>query len=548
MTSDRSTSDLLAAAQQLQAAWRLEEAEDLVRQALERGDEFGRASHQLSVLLAHQGFSRDAIRHAGESLLAAPWNRATWHNYLTLCKHDEELDSDAFVDLHREFGAFFSNEETVTHWSAERSLERDRRLRVAYLSPDAHLALNRFVGPILLSHDQEALEVFAYWGTEVARDRVVQQYPRVTHRFAAGRSRDDVAAQLVADRIDIAVDLAGHGAANQLPALQRRPAPIQVTWLDYLATTGVPAIDYRLSDWVADPAGNERFHTEHLIRLPRPAWCYEPWPGSSPPRAANPRHGTTLGGCVASLKLGDRTLRLWRSALEALPEARLVIVGVPGRRAEQRVLDRLGRDNGTRVEIRGRLSIAEYLGAIQEFDIALDSVPFSGATTTFDCLNAGVPVVTLAGRLPFARSAASILRGVGLPELITDSENAYVDRVVDLVRDGTAARLRTELPVRLRASGLLDQTAFARQLQNVYRTIWHRYIEVVAHPREERAACAIAPPNHLAEHTLARARQARADGNLDAARALYRAVIAQLPGVEEARREFWRLTTKRAWA
>jgi hypothetical protein len=543
--------ELLAEADELQRTWRLDDAEARIREALDRGAPDGRARYQLSIVLAQQGLGPEGLLEAGKSLLADPWARAAWHNFLSLCKLDHTLEPDLFLDLHREFGVFFTGNEDVLHLQVERTLDRGRPLRVGYLSPNAHLAMNRFLAPFLAHFDPTTLQVFAYWGGSIDLAAVRSEFPAVAHRSVNGLSDADVAQQLLADRIDIAVDLVGHGAFNQLFALQRRPAPIQATWLDYLATTGLPAMDYRLSDWTADPESNDRFHTERLARLGCAPWCYSPWPEVPESGVESPvEHNghVTFGGFVAALKLGERTLTLWRDTLQANPDARLLVVGVPGTRARERILAFFGPVLAHRIEIRPRLGLPEYLAALDEVDIALDSHPFSGATSTLDCLWQGVPVVTLAGVLPFSRSTASINVALGLRDLVACDVSAFVHKASSLADDRTRLRaLRSTLRSLVRKSPLGDPDAFSCHLEACFRDLWSRYVDSLCNTHDPfHGQPSGFVPNHQAEAMFRSAQRARGAGNVAVAKALYRSALEQLPGLRSARKGYWELVVESA--
>ncbi len=203
--------------------------------------------------------------------------------------------------------------------------------------------------------------------------------------------------------IDILIDLSGHTQNHRLQVFARKPAPVQATWLGYLATTGLTTMDYRICDIYTDPPGlTERFHTEQLARLPDCQWCYAPYV-DLPPIDELPllRNGyLTLGSFNNSSKLNDRVLELWADALKTIPESHIRIVDVPPGRAQERVVSILKRSGVApeRIEFAPRLPYRDYLQSITAVDVALDPFPYNGGTTSIDTLIMGVPLVTLAGR------------------------------------------------------------------------------------------------------------------------------------------------------
>jgi len=292
----------------------------------------------------------------------------------------------------------------------------------------------------------------------------------------------DLAQRIRAAQIDILVDLNGHTAHNRLPLFLLKPAPIQVTWLGYLATTGLATIDYRLTDSHMDPPGlTESRHTEALWRLPDSLWCYQaydfsPDVGPSPAR----ENGYVTFACLNNPgKVSDTVVALWGRILAALPSSRMLLISSP---TAQRVaeLDRLFAREGIeagRIEHLPPRSTRDYLELHDRADIALDTWPYAGGTTTCDALWMGVPVVTLAGDRSFSRAGASILRSVGLPELVADAPDGYVETALALARDPPAlAVLRASLRDRMRTSALMDSARFAHAIEAAFTAMAERLL------------------------------------------------------------------------
>ena len=262
-----------------------------------------------------------------------------------------------------------------------------------------------------------------------------------------------------------------------------RPAPVQATWLGYLNTTGLTRIDYRITDGIADPPGiTDRYHTETLIRLPHSQWCYRPF--LSPPLTTAPpctKNGfVTFGAFHQSNKMSPGTRRQWARLLAAVPDSRLVVVGAPAGRAA----DDLRRDLTApgvapeRISIAPYRSLEDYLRGFEAVDIALDTTPYSGGTTTCDALWMGVPVLTVPGTRSVSRSAASVLNTVGLSDWIASDGEDYVRRAVRFAGERQLlAQLRSSLRSRMRASPLMDEQQFTRDLEQAYRQMWRRWCE-----------------------------------------------------------------------
>ena len=261
----------------------------------------------------------------------------------------------------------------------------------------------------------------------------------------------------------------------------RRPAPVQVSWLGYLQTTGLSRIDWRITDARADPPGEaERLHTERLARLPHAQWCYRP-PVDLEHAAAPPcleRGYVTFGSFNAVPKLGHAVRRCWAEVLAAVPGARLHFAGVPdGRVREDLVRDfSLAGVAGDRLSFAPRVAPADYFRQFDGVDLVLDTFPCGGGTTTLDALWMGVPVLTLAGDRSVGRSALSILGELGLDAWVARSAEEYVRLAQAFAGDAsTLAALRTSLRERLRASALMDEAGFARDMEALLRGLWREW-------------------------------------------------------------------------
>jgi len=363
----------------------------------------------------------------------------------------------------------------------------ERRLRIGYVSPDfREHAIQQFLVPLLEHHDQAAVEIFLYSSVD-RPDLATDWYRRFAgNNFRDIRSMDDVsAANLVrSDRIDVLVDLALHSSAGRLRVFACRPAPVQISWLGYVGTTGLDAIDYRITDNVLDPPdANSGLYSETCLRLPDTLWCYAALDSTlavNPLPALSANH-VTFGSQNTSRKLHPGLLALWGRVLGAVPGSRLFL------HAEEHARERLQRDlaregvEPDRIEFGGRVPRLEYLQRYQRIDIGLDTFPFNGATTTLDAAWMGVPVVTLSGALPLQRAGASIMTNLGLPEFIATSEDAFVAKAVALASDlNHLSELRASLRSRLTNSPLGNVPLYARHVEAAYRTAWRRYCEASA--------------------------------------------------------------------
>ncbi len=354
----------------------------------------------------------------------------------------------------------------------------EHRIRVGYVSPDfrAH-SVAFFIEPVLQAHDRTAVEVFCYSIVRKPDDTTRRIASHAQHFVDAASLTDaQLADRIRADRIDILIDLAGHTACNRLLVFARQPAPIQATYLGYPDTTGLPAMQFRIVDSVSDPAGDE-FHTEELIRLPRCAWCYRPADDSPPVNELPARSGNriTFGSFNTLPKLSTATLDLWSRILAAVSNSCLVIKAPPLRdeSTKERITRAFAARNVPADRLRFRTrdnSLSDHFKSYHEIDIALDTFPYHGTTTTCDALWMGVPVVTLAGNTHVSRVGVSLLNAVGLPELVADSPEQYVSVAVELAADlPRLASLRASMRDRMSRSPLMDARSLAAALEAAFR-------------------------------------------------------------------------------
>jgi len=356
----------------------------------------------------------------------------------------------------------------------------DRRLRIGYISPNfRNTAVLMFVLPILRNHDAWEVEVFCYSDAHAPDEWTAQVRERADEwRDTSKMTDEQLARQIREDRIDIAVELSGHIGDGRLLALACKPAPIQISYIGYQATTGVSAIDYFLTDGWADPPGQtERFFVERLIRLPESFFCYAPPPeapavGPLPAAAA----GFVTLGCQNNLaKVTPRTIELWSTILHAVPDARFMLLTPGSREVDERVLNAF-ESHGIvreRIELVRRATPVEYLARYNRIDIALDPVPFNGHTTTCDAAWMGCPTVTLSGQIYAHRYGGSVLRNVGLSELVATSDEQYIAIATTLAGDlHRLEQIRSNLRVTMSQSIITDGARFTRNLERAYRQMW----------------------------------------------------------------------------
>lgn len=362
----------------------------------------------------------------------------------------------------------------------------NRRLRIGYVSPDLHKhAVASFVLPLLSHHDHDAVEVLAYANVRTPDAMTDLLRSKVHHWVDTTVLNDDaLAARIADDRIDILIDLAGHMPGNRLPALARKPAPLQVTFLGYPNTTGLSAFDYRLTDIIADPEHAATPHVETLVRLPMGISCWQPIGSAAEVNElpAFSKGHITFGSLSNPAKINHAVVKLWSAALSAVSGSRLRLIrqnlhGSLVRRLTEQFASH-GIDASRLSFVAPPADADSYMDAYHDIDICLDTHPYSGHTTTCEALWMGVPVITLTGRTTASRMSASVLHQVGLPQLVAASDDQYIESAIMTAGDREGlANLRRSLRAHMMTRPLMQHAAFTRQFETTLRELWRQYCE-----------------------------------------------------------------------
>lgn len=469
----------------LQQLFRYEEAIDCFHAALRLNPDAPDAYLNLANLqldLARADHAVDTLRQAAQRF---PENPIVWTTLSNAINYPSGLSSAETFAPHQRYGAIVEKGWRDRAFSFPNTPESGRRLRIGYLSPDMRRhSVAYFLHSILKAHDPDAVEVFCYSLT-AHPDDMTDALRALAHEWRDGAGLDDAALEqrIRRDRVDILVELAGHFAGHRLLMLARRPAPVQATYLGYAHSTGLRNIQYRLVDHFTDPPAAPAHAAEELLRLPDCFICYTP-PEDAPQPAPPPSSAGstfTFASFNEAKKISHELVTLWARVLAAVPDSRLLLKAASFENAFVRdeVTQRLASHGVApeRIEIVARIpSRAEHLAFYSRVDLALDTFPYHGTTTTCEAMWMGVPVISLLGDRHAARVGSSLLHAVGLDDLVAHSPDDYVRIASELASDRPRlTSIRASLRDRMNAGPLCDAPRFTRNLEAAYRHMWTRW-------------------------------------------------------------------------
>lgn len=460
------------------------EAQKHYLKAIEIDPDFAEAHSNLGITYKDQGRIDDTVAAFRRAVEIDPTLNLAWSNLLFALCFKEDEDPGGVYRAHLEFDARYAAPLKPSIRPHDNDPDPDRRLRIGYLSPDFRIHPGgHYHLPIVEGLNPKEFEVTCY-SSYTKTDRWTDRFKAAADRWrdVARISDEALAEQIRTDTIDILVDCAGHMSGNRLLAFARKPAPIQVEHALYPNTSGLSTMDYRVLDELIAPPSADARHTEEIVRMPEAHYCYRPLdvavePAPEPPSAKS--GVVTLGSFNNYAKVGDSTVAAWSRILIQAPDTRLALKWVNIRHGDPAwCLDRFAAHGVD----PGRIELLEWTldpyTPYRDIDICLDTFHASGGTTTCDALWMGVPVVAMCGEAPFSRVGLLHLTKIGLPELITDNPDDYVAVAVSLANDpDRLAEFRTGLRERFRASAIMDEAGYVRDLGVAFRKMWHRWCE-----------------------------------------------------------------------
>jgi len=460
----------------------LDEAAASYQRALQLKPDEPAALGHLGSARKDQGRLEEAVACYRRALEINPTDRGTHSSLLFTLMFCPDFDARALYEENREWDR--RHAQPLAKFIQPHTNDRspDRRLRVGYVSPDFRNHVEAFfIVPLMGAHDHRNYQICCY-SDVISPDNLtarIRAHADVWHDIT-GLTDERLAQQVREDRIDILVDTTMHMSRTRLLAFARKPAPVQVTWLAYPGTTGLSAMDYRLTDPHLDPPGMfDDCYSEESVRLPDSFWCYDPLTTEATlnPLPATEKGYVTFGNLNNFCKINVGVLKLWAEVMRAVEGSRLILLAGEGSHRQDTV--EVMRKEGIapeRVQILGRRPRGHYLELYHQIDLGIDTLPYNGHTTSLDSYWMGVPVVTLVGQTVVGRAGLSQLRNLELPELIAETPEQFIRITVELANDlPRLSKLRASLRERMRASPLMDGPRFARNLEAAYRSLWQRW-------------------------------------------------------------------------
>jgi len=460
------------------------EAIALLEQALKLNDKNSMAYHNLAICYVYQGQLGEAALYANQAVQNCPEDAGYHSHLLTILSAMKEVRSEDLAQVSR---VWYDNHVVakglpqISQYA--NNLDPDRPLRVGFVSGDfKRHSVSYFMKPIFQRHNPDQIQIYAYAQVEEPDD-FTETLKGLCDHWRDTVELDDaaLAEQIQQDQIDILVDLSGHTLLNRLAVFGMKPAPIQATYLGYPATTGLPTIDYWITDNYIHPPETTETAVEEIWRLPRCYVCYDP-PPVAPPIGALPQTQLgviTFGSFNSSRKLTPQTLEVWSAILKQVPQSRLLLKCSDPRYSPQLMIEsflKLGIERQRLIVYRNS-PYQDHLNLYNQVDLHLDPMPYTGCTTTCEALWMGVPTLTLAGQKKMERMSATILATVGLEDFIAASPEDYIAKAVQFAaRPEYLSQLRQTLRERLQTSALLDGDGLAEALETASRQMWRRYL------------------------------------------------------------------------
>ena len=406
--------------------------------------------------------------------------------YALAHSYDDTKSPEQIFQAHKRYGDILESQIPPTKHprpTSPNKTDPNKKLNIGYLSGDLHQhSITYFLEPILANTDKSKFETHIFT-TSSHRDEVTERLNAAADHWhlCNAMTLPQLASFIKEQSIDILVELTGHFAGHKLPVFAAQPAPIQITFIGYGNTTGLSRINHRFVDNITDPTGSEALATENLVRLPGCFLCYQPPTNPPAPRDPEPSRPFTLGSFNNLKKLSQSTINTWSTILKERPNTNLLIksskLANPELKAE--LIERFATQgiNESRLDLRAfSPTTQDHLDTYNDLDLALDTFPYTGTTTTCESLVMGVPTLTLLGDTHAGRVSASLLTAINREDLIATSQSDYITKALKHIDAGTLNQSqRQTLRDQTLASPLCDQRPYTNKVQDAYRTLWTQW-------------------------------------------------------------------------
>lgn len=466
--------------------WRFSEAIMGIEKSLSIRPDCQEAQNLLADIYVRQGRCDESVAVYERRLLKEGFNQSTASSLLFTLLYSMHYDAAYKAKRHADLMALLPMPTPLPVFSNKK--RADKRLKIAYISADLRdlHPVGLFLKPVFEAHDREQFSLFCYYNNRTY-DKTTEQFRDSCERWTevTGWTDERLQQQILADGIDILVDLSGQTSKNRLPVLALRAAPVQVSWLGYPHSTGLSTIDYLIADPIVCPPENDHLCTEQVYRLPEHCvFCYpvqEHYPAYQVP--AEPSEVIVFGSFNNLTKVNAHTLKLWVKLLHAIPQAHLHLKTpsfTDKASIELFYADFMAQGiTRERLHFTGPCGLDEMMTQYLKMDIALDPIPYNGGTTSMQALWMGVPIISLAGDNFCGRMGASIMHYAGLDDWVATSEDEYIDIAKQKAQCPTQLRaLKAGLRDHLRQTPLFDNQGFTHALETAYRTIWEAHCKI----------------------------------------------------------------------
>ena len=407
-------------------------------------------------------------------------------NFLYTMNYDPKYSQEDIYTAHKKWGDSLKKEINHSHIIPDnKNKNKNKKIRIGYLSPDFRVhSVAYFIEPVLAHHNKNEFEIVCYANVSAPDDKTKELMAYADESRDINQIDNDKLQQMIIDdKIDILVDLAGHTSGNSLFTFAKKLSPIQITYLGYPNTTGLTSIDYRIVDEITDPSGQNDLHTEQLLFMPKCFLCYQP-PSNAPSVKTHPpvENKTITFGCFNSIiKFTPAVIRIFSDILKSVSNSKLVLKGKSLNDDDIRqpllnLFNEQGIDESRLQLLAQTSSNTEHLELYNTIDIALDTYPYNGTTTTAEALYMGTPVITSMGDRHASRVSASLLTTIGHAELIAENEKNYVKLATELANDASRLKNYNEnLRTDMLGSPLCDAPTFTKNLEEIYKDVWADY-------------------------------------------------------------------------